>query len=454
MNAKRRFRLTIWQFLALGYLCVILLGTALLMLPFATVSGEVTTPLNALFTSTSATCVTGLVVYDTGTHWTLFGQTVIICLIQLGGLGFMTVVSSIFRLLGRNMSLFGSKAMVASSGATNRSDMRRLFYHIVIGTFAFELIGAALLAIRFVPQFGTGRGLYFAVWHAISAFCNAGFDLMGGTNGQGKFMSITAYATDPLVSITIAGLIIIGGLGFCVWEDVLAKRGRYRKFTLHTKLVLTTTAGLLLISTLLFLLFERNNFAEGYTFGNKLLVSFFNAVTPRTAGFSTIDLNTLSNSGHLLTLILMFIGGSSASTAGGIKITTFFVILAGIVSVFRGKHDIELGRKRLSHTLVHQALAVFVSCLSIVMIATLAVFAFEETNSLATVRAVTLETVSAMGTVGLSMGLTPTLTAASKIVLAMLMYAGRVGILTLALAFGERKDTRDTKRPLDNILIG
>ncbi len=454
MKTKRKFKLSTWQFLALGYLGVILLGTALLLLPVSTAAGEATSPLGALFTSTSATCVTGLVVYDTATHWTLFGQIVIICLIQLGGLGFMTVVSTIFRLIGRSMGLYSSKALLISSGAANRSDMRRLFYHIVIGTVLFEGIGAALLALRFIPQFGTGRGIYFAVWHSVSAFCNAGFDLMGGTMGQGKFVSFTAYTTDPLVSLTLCALIILGGLGFCVWEDVLAKRGRFRKFELHTKLVLITTLVLLGTSTALFLLFERNHFPMAYTFGDKLLVSFFNATTPRTAGFSTVDPAMLSNSGYLLTIVLMFIGGSSASTAGGIKITTFFVILAGIVAVFRGRQDIELGKKRLSNKLVHQALAIFVSCLAIVLIATLAICTIEEQNAAASTAAVLFEAVSAMGTVGLTLGLTPTLSAASHIILILLMYAGRVGILTIALAFGEKKDTVSTKRPLDNILIG
>lgn len=455
MKLKQKWRLSIWQLLTLGYLGVILLGTLLLMLPFATRAGETTTWLNALFTSTSATCVTGLVIYDTATHWTLFGQLVIIALIQLGGLGFMTVVSMIFRLLGKDMGLYANKALMLSTGGASRSNLKRLFYHIVLGTVLFESLGAILLALRFVPQFGAKKGIYFALWHSVSAFCNAGFDLMGGVfSPTDRFVSFTHYATDPLISLTLCALIIIGGLGFCVWEDIIAKRGRFRRFTLHTKLVLITTASLLILSTLLFLLFERNRFDSGLSLGSKLLISFFNATTPRTAGFNTTDLSTLSDSGYLLMLVLMFVGGSSASTAGGIKITTLFVILAGILAVFRGKRDIELGKKRLSHTLVSQALAIFVSCLMIVLCATLVLCAVEEQNELATMRAVLFETFSAMGTVGLSLGLTPTLKMTSRIVLILLMYAGRVGILTLALAFGERRESADIKRPLDNILIG
>lgn len=454
MKSKQKWHLSVWQTLTLGYLCVILIGTLLLSLPFATRTGQETDVMGALFTSTSATCVTGLVVYDTATHWTTFGQIVIICLIQLGGLGFMTVVSAIFRLLRQDIGLYGSKMLMLSTGGSNRHQMKHLFSHVLFGTLIFEGMGAILLSFRFIPEFGAGRGLYLSVWHSISAFCNAGFDLMGGVHSPDTFVSFTHYATDPLVSLTLCGLVIIGGLGFCVWEDVVEKRGRFRRFHLHTKLVLITTFSLLVLSTLLFLFFERNHFGAGYSFGDKLLISFFNAVTPRTAGFNTVDFGALSDSGYLLMLSLMFIGGSSGSTAGGIKITTFFVIAAGIFSVFRGKQDIELGKKRLSHSLLHQALAVFVACLAIVLLASLCICTLEEQNAAANLRAVLFETFSAMGTVGLSLGLTPTLCTASRILVMLLMYAGRVGILTIALSVAQKRTTTSVKRPLDNILIG
>lgn len=454
MNAKRKWHPSVWQMLTLGFLAAILIGALLLMLPFATQPGESTTFFNALFTSTSATCVTGLVVYDTATHWTLFGQIVIICLIQLGGLGFMTFVTALFRLLHQDMGVYANKLLMVATGGSSRLDMKRLFRHILFGTLLFEGLGSLLLALRFVPQFGAARGLYFALWHAISAFCNAGFDLMGGVHSADTFVSFTHYAKDPLVSLTLCALVIIGGLGFCVWEDLVEKRGHFRRLQLHTKLVLVTTVGLLLFSTLLFFFFERNRFSPDYTFGDRLLVSFFNATTPRTAGFNTVDFSNLSNGGYLLMLMLMFIGGSSGSTAGGIKITTFFVIVAGILSVFHGKQDIELGKRRLSHTLLHQALAVFVSCLAIVLCASLCLFALEELNTAATLRAVLFETFSAMGTVGLSLGLTPTLSTPSKLIVMLLMYAGRVGILTIALSVAQNRTSASVKRPLDNILIG
>ena len=454
MKLKVKAKMTVWQFLSLGYLIVILTGSLLLMLPFATRDGQSTSYVNALFTATSATCVTGLVPYDTNTHWTLFGQIVILCLIQTGGLGFMTFVSVVFSALRRNLGLYERKALMQSAGEEQLSGIRRLVRRIFIGTAIFEGTGAVLLAFRFIPDFGAAKGIYYAIWHSISAFCNAGFDLMGGNFGDGKFVSLTHYATDPLVSLTIAFLIIIGGLGFCVWSDIVNTRCNVKKFRLYTKVVLLVNIALLLVSTVLFMVFERNNpNYDNFSFGEKLLVSFFNATTPRTAGFNTVDLTSLSDSGYLLTVMLMFVGGSSGSTAGGIKTSTLAVILMGILSVFRGRKDIEIGKKRVDYSLVSQALAIFVSCLILVMTATLIICAIEP-DSIASFRSVLFEAVSALGTVGLSLSLTPILSTASKCILILLMYAGRVGILTLALALGESRKPPETKKPLDSLLIG
>lgn len=455
MELRRKHKLTAWQYLSLGYLTVIIIGTILLCLPFATKNGEDTSFTNALFTSTSATCVTGLVPYDTNTHWTIFGQVVILALIQLGGLGFMTLVTLIFQLIGKNMGMHERKILMLSAGEEKRNELKRLFKRLLLGTLIFESLGAILLSVRFTQELGAGKGIYYAVWHSVSAFCNAGFDLMGGVFGSDKFVSLTRYATDPLVSLTVCALIITGGLGFCVWDDFVVCKGNYKKFKLHTKIVLIFTAVLLISSTLLFLLFDyRNPAFANYSFGERLLVSFFNAVTPRTAGFNTIDMSTLSDASYLLTVMLMFIGGSSASTAGGIKITTLFVIIMGMVAVFSNKRDIEVGKRRIHNTLLRQALAVFVSCLFLIMTATLAICFLEATNETATLQAVLFETVSAMGTVGLSLGLTPTLSPLSKYILIALMYAGRVGILTVALAFGEKKNTAEIRKPVDTLLIG
>ena len=255
MKLKTKSKLSVWQYLSLGYLTVILIGSALLMLPFSTKAGESTTYINALFTSTSATCVTGLVPYDTNTHWSIFGQVVIILLIQTGGLGFMTFVSVLINILGRNLGLYEKKAFMHSAGEDNLSGIRRLIRRIFIGTGIFEGLGAVFLSIRFIPDFGIGKGIYYSIWHSVSAFCNAGFDLMGGLFGGEKFVSFTHYATDPVVSLTISFLIIIGGLGFCVWGDIVDTRCNFKKFRLHTKVVLFVNTLLLLISTLLFFFF-------------------------------------------------------------------------------------------------------------------------------------------------------------------------------------------------------
>lgn len=446
---RNKIKLSVWQLLSLGYLTAIVLGSIFLILPFATEQGESTSYLNALFTSASATCVTGLAPYDTGTHWSLFGQIVILLLIQTGGLGFMTFVSIIFQMFGRGMSVYGRRAVMTSAGGRKLSGVTDLVRRIFIGTAACEFLGACLLSIRFIPDFGAADGIYFSVWHSVSAFCNAGFDLMGKYGGA----SLSAYALDPLVTLTVSALIIIGGLGFCVWGDVIDCRFNVKKFQLNTKVVLFMSAFLIIAGTLLFLLFEWNNpdYVD-YNFGNKLLVSIFNSVSPRTAGFYTTDPASLSDSGYLLTLILMFIGGSSGSTAGGIKVGTFAVIIMGMVGVFRGRADITVGKKRIQYSLMSQALAIFTACLMIVLAATLIICAVEpETIGF---KGALFECISALGTSGLTLGVTSQLGITSRIILILLMYSGRVGILTLALALAEKRSASEIRKPVDTLLIG
>lgn len=439
-----------WQFLAFGYFAVILLGSILLILPFATGEGESTNYLDALFTATSATCVTGLSPYDTGTHWSLFGQIVILLLIQFGGLGFMTFVSVVLIAFGKGLGIYSRTAFIESTGNKKFSGFFKLVRRIIVGSFLFELIGAALLSIRFIGDFGAARGIYFAVFHSVSAFCNAGFDLMGSVGGS----SLTAYAGDPLVSLTVSGLIIMGGIGFCVWNDVLDCRFNPKKLQLNTKIVIIVSAALIIISTGFLLIFEWNNSfytQNGFNFGEKLLACFFHSCATRTAGFFSTPVNTFSDSGYLLTLILMFIGGGSGSTAGGMKVGTFAVIIVGMVAVFRGRRDIDIGKKRIEHSLLSQALAIFAACLMMVLAGTLLICAVEPA---VTFKSVLFECVSALGTVGLSINLTPTLGIASKIVIILLMYAGRVGILTLALALGEKRTAAEIRKPVDTLLIG
>jgi trk system potassium uptake protein TrkH len=451
MKFKIKPKMSVWRYLALGYLLVIFLGSILLVLPFAANDGEPTNYLDALFTSTSATCVTGLALYDTGLHWSLFGQIVILMLIQTGGLGFTTFVTILFMMIRRGgLGLYEKRAVMQTLGGKN-AGVGKLVIRVVAGTFALELIGAALLSIRFIPDFGAARGIYYAVFHAVSAFCNAGFDLFGTANET--FVSLTHYASDPLVSLTVPFLVIVGGLGFCVWGDVFDCKFRVKKFQFYTKFILLVNSVVLLSSTVLFLLFEYNNPCyEGFHFGQKLLCSFFNASTARTAGFCTTDLTQLSGSGYLLAVILMFIGGCSGSTAGGIKISTFAVIVTGMFAVLRGKREINIGKRRVDNALFSQAIAIFMAYLSIILVSVMLICMFEPQ---AEFQKVLFETVSALGTVGLSLSFTPTVGIATKIILTLLMYLGRVGVLTLAFALKRKRTEAAVKRPLaETLYIG
>ncbi len=450
MKGKKRLKLSVWQILALAYLAGTVIGSVLLILPFATKSGQSTSYLDALFTAASAVCITGLTPYDIATHWTLFGQLVILILIQASGLGFMTLVSAAFLIFKRGLGMGSKNAFILDSrGKPN--GIGTLLKRIVIGTAICETIGALVLMIRFIPEFGAANGIYFSIWHSISAFCNAGFDLMG-TPQNGGFVSLTAYIADPLVSLTIAALIILGGLGFCVWGDMLDCKLNFKKYQLNTKVVLVVNCVLIITGTFLFLLFEWNNPSyEGFNFGQKLLASFFNSVTPRTAGFASTDYTTVSDSGYLLTVLLMFIGGGSGSTAGGIRVGTFAVIIMGMLAVFRGRRDINIGKRRIDYSLLSQALAILAACFMILIACTLIICAIEPEGLF---KEILFECVSALSNTGLSMSLTPTLGIASKILIILLMYAGRVGILTLALALGETKTAAEIRKPVDSLLIG
>lgn len=450
MKRKFKIRISVWQLLALLYLGGTLIGSVLLILPFATQTGQKTSYLNALFTAASAVCITGLSPYDVATHWTLFGQLVILFLVQASGLGFMTLVSAAFLIFRHTLGM-GSKNALMVDSRGNSYGLRTLLKRIVIGTFICEITGTLLLMIRFIPDFGVGNGIYFSVWHAVSAFCNAGFDLMGNAQ-NGGFVSLTAYARDPIVTMTISALVILGGLGFCVWSDIIDCKLNFKKYQLNTKAVLIVNAILIVSSTFLFLLFEWNNpVCADFNFGEKLLVSFFNSVTPRSAGFSTIDYSSVSGSGYLLTVILMAIGGSSGSTAGGIRVGTFAVVIMGMVAVFRGRKDINIGKKRIEYSLLSQALAIFATFVIGVCISALAISTLQ--SDVAFDR-VLFECVSALSNTGLSMNFTPQLGVISSIIIILLMYAGRVGILTLALALGEKRNIAAVRKPVDTLLIG
>ena len=451
MKFRIKPRMSVWRYLALGYALLIFTGSLLLLLPFAKTSntwGDFVGYLDGLFVATSATCVTGLTPVVTADHWTTFGHVVIICLIQIGGLGFTTLVSILFMAIrSKGMGLYERTAMIQSVGGSKLTGVRTLVKRILLGTLIFEMAGALLLMIRFVPEEGA-IGIWYAVFHAISAFCNAGFDIIGP-------VSLVDYARDPLVSLVICGLIIIGGLGFCVWGDVVDCKGNPKKFQFYTKMALIGTAVLLIVGTALFMVFEWNNDNyAGFSFWDKLLCSFFNATTARTAGYFTTPPQDLSNSGVLLMIILMFIGACSGSTGGGVKVSTFTVIIFGMLSVMRGKKDITIGKRRIDQSVLGQALAIFVAYLVLTITATLLINAIEP-DSVAAFDAVLFETVSAIGTVGLTMALTSIISPVSKFILILLMYLGRVGILTFAFALRRsKKSEAAVRRPVDNVFIG
>ncbi len=444
--AKARLPMTPARLIALGFLLLIFAGAGLLCLPFAA-KGEPAGFLEALFTSTSATCVTGLVVRDTFTGWTLFGQGVILTLIQLGGLGFMTVITMVAFALGKRLGLYDRKVLMQSAGNMTLSGVGGLIRKIVPFSFVFEGAGAVVLSCRFVPEFGWARGIWYGVFHSVSAFCNAGFDLMGINS---PYSSMTAYGDDPVVVLTLSLLIIIGGLGFLVWRDLRKNGLKWKNYQLHTKLVLASTGVLLLGGMLLFLLFEWNASMAGMNFGQRLLAAFFQAVTPRTAGFNTLELSTLSESGNLLTNVLMLIGGSPGSTAGGIKTTTVAVLLLSTFASARAKSRVNVFRYSIDRDTIRQACSIAVIYLSLAAVSVMALCAMEPIS----LKVAMFEVCSAIATVGLSLGTTPLLSAGGRILLIVLMYVGRIGGLTFVLLFGEKRSEPPVDRPNGKLLIG
>ena len=435
------------QLIAIGFLTVILVGSLLLMLPFATKQGQTTSYVDALFTATSATCVTGLVPFDTFTHWTLFGQLVILFMIQLGGIGFMTVITMATLFMRHKIGLQNRMLIMESAGTITLSGIGNLVKRIIFGTAIFELIGAVLLATQFVPVFGWVKGIYVSAFHSISAFCNAGFDLMGELEAGS---SMILFNGNAVVMVTLSMLILIGGLGFFVWDDILVCRGRFRKYQVHTKLVLACTAVLTVVPFVLFFIFEYSHAFEGMDLFDKLINSLFQSVTPRTAGFSGIDMSTLSEPGGIMTIVLMFIGGNPGSTAGGVKTTTIAVILISTVSYLQQDDDVNVFKKRIEENMVRRASSIAFIYFSMILISSF-VISFIEPLSL---REVLFEVVSAVATVGLSMNVTPTLSVVSKLILILLMYAGRLGALTFIMMLSKRSKQAILKRPVGKIMIG
>ncbi len=431
------------QFLVIGYFIVIFTGTILLMLPLATTAEGSMGFLNALFTATSATCVTGLIVVNTSTAFTVFGQLVIMFLIQIGGIGIMTMSSLIALVIGRKIGLKERLLIKDDLDHLQMSGMVRLVKYVLTFTFVIEGTAALILFIRFIFDYSFWRALYLAIFHSVSAFNNAGFDLFGN--------SLEGFTGDIVVNFVVMALIVLGGIGFAVMAELYDNR-RIKNFTLQTKMVLIFTLLLIVIGFFSFLFLEYNNPATigNLPFGEKLLASLFLSITPRTAGFNTVPTGQLHSSTLFLTIVLMFIGASPGSTGGGIKTTTFGVLLMTVWNLIKGKDDIEVFKRRLEKDIVFKAVVTTFLALTLVIVVTMILSITEGKNFMS----IMFETVSAFGTVGLSTGITSTLSEIGKALITFTMFVGRVGPLTLALALAERKRKGVYHYPKENIMVG
>ena len=442
-HLHKRKHLTSFQLIILGFAGVILIGALILTLPVSSASGVVTPFDQALFTSTSAVCVTGLVVQDTGSYWSVFGQAVILALIQIGGLGVVTVAVSVFMLSGRKISLMQRSTMQDAISAPKVGGIVRLTKFILRGTFLIEALGAVLLLPVFCRDFGI-KGIWMSVFHSISAFCNAGFDILGTTDHT--FVSLTGYSRNIWLNIVIMLLIITGGIGFLTWEDFYINKFKFKRYRMQSKIILMTTAILIFLPAIFFF---TNDF-KMFSGEERTLLSFFQSITTRTAGFNTADYTSLSSSGRGLTILLMFIGGSPGSTAGGIKTTTIAVLVANAFAVFRRQKSPEMFGRRMEEKAVHDAAAIFTLYL---------VLSLTGAFTISTVEGLPLseclfETTSAIATVGLSLGLTPHLGIVSQGILIFLMFIGRVGGLTMIYAALSGSKSSVARLPQERITVG
>lgn len=434
---------TSFQVIILGFFLVILLGSLLLMLPFATKNGQGASFADGLFTATSAVCVTGLIVHDTATYWSEFGQAIILTLIQIGGMGVVTIAVAIAVASGRKIGLMQRSTMQEAISAHQVGGIVRLTKFILKTSILIELIGAVILSPVFCRDFGLLKGIWYSVFHSVSAFCNAGFDLMGIRE---PYSSLTTYVTSPVVNLTIMTLIITGGLGFVTWADIKKNRLHFQKYTMQSKVILTVTALLLVFPAVYFFFCE---FA-GLPLGERLLSSLFQSVTPRTAGFNTADLTLLSETGLLLVIILMLIGGSPGSTAGGMKTTTIAVLFSSALSVFRKQDSAHFFGRRIPDSAVKNAATILLMYITLFLGGGMIISYMENVPLVSAL----FETGSAIGTVGLSLGLTPTLGMISRIILIILMFLGRVGGLTLIFAALSERNTFGSRYPQEKITVG
>lgn len=446
MKLLRRLHLNTAEILVIGFALVILLGAILLNMPFASKSGDSVGFVNALFTAASAVAVTGLVVVDTLTHWTTFGHVVILVLIQIGGLGIITMGTLFALILGRKINFRQRVVMQEAMNKITVNGVVKLAKYILIMTFLVEGIGAIILSTRMIPIYGVGQGIWLSVFHSISAFCNAGFDLIG------NFQSLTPFVEDPIVTLTVSALIIIGGLGFVVIFELLDKKS-LKKLSLHSKIVLNMTFFLLISGYVIVMFLEFNNPATmgNLSIGGKFLSGFFHSVTPRTAGFNTLPMDQLNMGTIVMTMLFMFIGAGTAGTAGGVKVTTVGVVILMVLSTLRGRKEAEGFKRVLPRDLVNKSLAILFIALTWVIVVT---FILSVTESASFIE-IMFEVVSAFGTVGLSLGITGSLSTIGKIVITITMFLGRIGPLTLFMALAQRHQiTTSIQYPDEEIMIG
>ena len=440
-NIKKR--LSSFQVILLGFAGVILLGALLLMLPISSAE-KVITPFNeALFTSTSAVCVTGLVVKDTGSYWSAFGQAVIITLIQIGGLGVVTIAASFSMLAGRRISLMQRSTMQDAISAPKVGGIVKLTKFIITGTFIIEAIGAVSMMPVFCKNFGA-KGIWMSVFHSVSAFCNAGFDILGTEGNQ--FCSLTPYTSNPVINITVMLLIVIGGIGFLTWDDICNNKFKIKKYSMQSKIILLTSLILILLPAIYFFIFDYSD----YSIGNRLLASLFQSVTTRTAGFNTTDLTKLTRPSQAIMIFLMLVGGSPGSTAGGLKTTTMAVLILNAFACFKRKENVCAFGRRIDDSVIKNAATIVMMYITLFFIGGVSICTIEKLPLVASL----FETASAIGTVGLTLGITPKLSLASQLILIILMYLGRVGSLTLIYATLSGKKQINAKLPLEKITVG
>lgn len=442
-NIRFKKHLTTFQSIFLGFFLIIIIGSLLLMLPISSVSGKVTPFNESLFTATSAVCVTGLVVHDTGSYWSAFGQAIILILIQIGGLGVITVAASFALLSGRKISLMQRSTMQEAIAAPKIGGIVRLTGFVLKATLIFELSGAVIMMPVLCRDYGV-KGVWLAVFHSISAFCNAGFDILG--TDASKYVSLTQYVNCTSINLAVIFLIVIGGIGFLTWEDIYTNKLHFRRYRMQSKVILITSAVLIIVPALYFFFFDLNNLP----IKQRILSSLFQSVTTRTAGFNTVDLTALQEPSIATMIVLMIIGGSPGSTAGGIKTTTVAVLIANSLATFGRKDSSHFFKRRIDNQVVKNASTILIMYLVLSFTGAVAISTAEKIPFLKCL----FETSSAIGTVGLTLGITPELGLFSQLILILLMFCGRVGGLTLIYAAISNTKKNISKYPLEHITVG